>query len=99
MGLSLVSAIYYISSVGFATYVPEILPTGIRLRGMGTAVLIGRLASAVSPFIVADVLRSGHDPFVIVTGVGALYVILAVAITFTGPRTAGKSLELLEHTN
>jgi MFS transporter, putative metabolite:H+ symporter len=99
MGLILVSAIYYISSVGFATYVPEILPTGIRLRGMGTAVLIGRLASAVSPFIVADVLRSGHDPFVIVTGVGALYVILAVAITFTGPRTAGKSLELLEHTN
>ena len=96
-GLVLVSAIYYISSVGFATYVPEILPTGIRLRGMGTAVLIGRLASAISPFIVAAVLRSGYDPFVIVTGVGGLYVIMACMLALTGPRTAGKSLEVLEH--
>ncbi len=97
-GLILVSAIFYISSVGFATYVPEILPTGIRLRGMGTAVLIGRVASAISPFGVAWVLRSGYDPFIIVTGVGMLYIVLACGVAFAGPRTAGKSLELLEHT-
>jgi putative MFS transporter len=95
-GLVLVSAIYYISSVGFATYVPEILPTGIRLRGMGTAVLIGRIASAISPFVVARVLQSGQNPFLVVTGVGALYVVMACAVAFAGPQTAGKSLELLE---
>jgi putative MFS transporter len=97
-GLILVSAIFYISSVGFATYVPEILPTGIRLRGMGTAVLIGRVASAISPFAVAWVLRSGYDPFLIVTGVGVLYIVLAAGVAFTGPQTAGRSLEALEHT-
>lgn len=97
-GLVLVTAIFYISSVGFATYVPEILPTGVRLRGMGTAVLIGRIASAVSPFVVAAVLSSGRDPFVIVTGVGVLYVVMALAIGLAGPETAGKSLETLEHT-
>ncbi len=96
-GLILVSAIFYISSVGFATYVPEILPTGIRLRGMGTAVLIGRVASAISPFGVAWVLRSGLDPFIIVTGVGVLYIVLAVGVAFCGPKTAGRSLEALEH--
>lgn len=95
-GFILVTAIYYLSSVGFATYVPEILPTGIRLRGMGLAVLIGRLASAISPFIVAAVLASGTDPFVIVTAVGVLYVIMAVVVLTTGPMTAGKSLEALE---
>lgn len=97
-GFILVTAIYYLSSVGFATYVPEILPTGIRLRGMGLAVLIGRLASAISPFIVATVLASGADPFVIVTAVGVLYVVMAVVILATGPMTAGKSLEALERT-
>ena len=97
-GLILVSAIYYISAVGFATYVPEILPTGVRLRGMGVAVLIGRLAAAISPFVVASVLASGADPFVIVTGVGLLYVVMAVLIATTGPMTAGMSLEALERT-
>jgi putative MFS transporter len=96
-GLILVSAIFYISSVGFATYVPEILPTGIRLRGMGTAVLIGRVASAISPFGVAWVLRSGFDPFIIVTGVGVLYIVLAAGVALCGPKTGGKSLESLEH--
>ena len=96
-GLILVSAIFYISSVGFATYVPEILPTGIRLRGMGTAVLIGRVASAISPFGVAWVLRSGFDPFIIVTAVGVLYIVLAAGVALCGPTTAGKSLESLEH--
>ena len=77
---------------------PETLPTGVRLRGMGVAVLIGRLAAAISPFVVASVLASGADPFVIVTGVGLLYVVMAVLIATTGQMTAGMSLEALERT-
>jgi len=98
-GLILMSAIYYISAVGFATYVPELFPTGVRLRGLGTSALIGRLASAGTPFVVAAVLASTSNPLVVVTGVGCLYVILAVSVAVFGPNTAGRSLEVLERSS
>ena len=94
-----VTAIYYISAVGFATYVPELLPTGVRLRGLGTSALIGRLASAGTPFVVAAVLAGTSNPLIVVTGVGCLYVILAVSIALFGPNTAGRSLEALERSS
>ncbi|HEY0234870.1 MAG TPA: MFS transporter [Afipia sp.] len=95
-GFVLVACVYFLSSVGLATYLPEILPTGVRLRGLGSAFLIGRLASAASPFAVAALLPVVSDPLVIVSIVGLLYLIMAVVIGLFGPVTAGKSLEMLE---
>lgn len=96
VGLVLVTAIFFISAVGFATYIPEILPTGVRLRGLGTAALIGRLASAVTPFAVAAAMSSLRNPFYIVSAVGALYVLMAVMLVAIGPNVRGKTLEVLE---
>ncbi len=96
-GLVLLSGIFFISSVGFATYLPEILPTGVRLRGLGASAFVGRLASAVSPFVVAAVLSTAQNPLVIVAGVGGLYVLMAAVVAVTGPRTSGLALETLEH--
>jgi putative MFS transporter len=96
IGFVMVSGIFYISSVGFATYIPEILPTGVRLRGMGGAAFIGRLASSASPFAVAIALASLKNPFDIIAAVGSLYVVMALAIGIFGPKTRGKTLEALE---
>ena len=95
-GLVLTCTMYFISAVGYGIYIPEILPTGIRLRGMGTAALIGRITSALTPFAVSAVLSRWGDPFVVVVGVGLLYVVLAPAFALLGPSTRGRSLETLE---
>lgn len=95
-GLILVTAIFFISSVGFATYIPEILPTGVRLRGLGSAALIGRLASAVTPFAVASALLTLKNPFYVVSSVGVAYVVMAVLLAALGPNVRGKTLESLE---
>lgn len=97
VGLLLVTAIFFISSVGFATYIPEILPTGVRLRGLGTAALIGRLASAITPFVVASALLTLKNPLYVVTSVGVAYVVMALLLAVLGPNVRGKSLESLEH--
>jgi putative MFS transporter len=96
-GLILVTAIFFISSVGFATYIPEILPTGVRLRGLGSAALIGRLASSITPFVVAAALLMLKNPFYIVTSVGCLYIVMALALAVLGPSVRGKTLETLEN--
>jgi putative MFS transporter len=96
LGLVLVGGIFFISAVGFATYLPEILPTGVRLRGMGAAAFVGRIASAVSPFVVAAVLATVQNPFIVIAGVGGLYVLMAAMVLLAGPRTSGQPLEILE---
>jgi putative MFS transporter len=95
-GLVLTCTMYFISAVGYGTYIPEILPTGVRLRGMGTAALVGRITSALTPFAVSAALLQWGDPFVVVVGVGLLYVVLAPAFALLGPSTRGRSLEALE---
>ena len=95
-GLVLTTTIYFISATGFAIYLPEILPTGVRLRGMGTAALVGRIASALTPFAVSAALVRLDNPLLVVAGVGLLYGGLAVAFALLGPDTAGRSLEALE---
>ncbi len=96
IGLVLTTTMYFISATGYGIYIPEILPTGVRLRGMGTAALVGRLTSALTPFAVSAALAHWGDPFVVVVGVGMLYCLLAPAFALLGPNTRGRSLEVLE---
>lgn len=96
VGFIMACAINFISAVALATYIPEILPTGVRLRGVGISFLAGRLASAGSPFAVAAILPLVQNPLVIVTSVGALYIAMAAVVSIMGPNTTGKSLETLE---
>lgn len=96
VGFILACAVNFISAVALATYIPEILPTGVRLRGVGTSFLIGRLASASSPFAVAAILPLVQNPLVIVTSVGVFYLAMAAVVAVMGPNTMGRSLETLE---
>lgn len=96
IGFALVSAIFFLSSVGMAAYVPEILPTIVRLRGMGASVFCGRVASAASPFAVAVLLGRGFHPFAVVVCAGSLYLLTALSVAVFGPKTRGRTLEELE---
>ena len=96
IGFVLSVASNFISAIALATYIPEVFPTGVRLRGVGISFLIGRLASAAGPFAVAAILPLVENPLIIVTTIGALYLAMAAAVALFGPNTSGKSLESLE---
>ena len=77
-----------------AVYVPEIWPTEAKLRGSGLANAVGRISSIAAPYAVA-VLLSSYG----VTGVfillGAVSIIVAIAIATIGIETKGVSVESL----
>lgn len=95
-GLVLNTAIYFISATGTAIYTPEILPTAVRMRGMGFALFAGRIAAGLTPFIASAVISGAGNALIVVGGVAFLYVILAAALIAFGPNTSGRTLEALE---
>jgi putative MFS transporter len=95
VGLGLTSAIFFISAITFSTYVPEIFPTGIRGRGTGTCVFIGRIAAGLVQFAIIPMVAS-TNPFAIVTVVGILYIIMGVSVGIFGPKTSKRILESIE---
>ncbi len=54
LGFAITAGIYVLSSFSVATYVPELFPTQLRLRGSGFANTVGRAVSIVVPYAVAS---------------------------------------------
>lgn len=96
LGLTLNTAIYFISATGTAMYTPEILPTAVRMRGMGMALFAGRIAAGLTPFVASAIISHMNNPLIIVGGIAFVYVFLAAALMAFGPNTSGRTLEGLE---
>jgi putative MFS transporter len=92
VGLALVTAIYTFVALGIYTYVPELFPTSIRLRGTGFCSMCGRAASIVSPFGVVLVYRSAGLTGVLMIVCGLL-ILLICAMLAVGVETMSSSLE------
>ncbi len=73
-------------------YVPELLPTSVRMRGYSLSNGAGRLATVVSPFLIASLYNSLGKISVFVMAC-LLFVILAVCAFIMGTDTSKKSLE------
>jgi putative MFS transporter len=73
-------------------YVPELLPTSVRMRGYSLSNGAGRLATVVSPFIIAALYNSLGKISVFIIAC-LLFVILAVCAFIMGTDTSKKSLE------
>jgi len=92
VGLALVTTIYALVALGIYTYVPELFPTSIRLRGTGFSSMCGRAASIASPFVVVFVYgRSGLSGVLMM--VAGLLTLLIVALLAVGVETVSTSLE------
>ena len=92
MGFALVTAIYTLVALGMYTYVPELFPTALRLRGTGFASVCGRGASIVSPYLVVLVFSRFGLSGVLMAVVGLL-ALLIIAVLAIGVETASSSLE------
>jgi MFS transporter, putative metabolite:H+ symporter len=97
VGLALVTAIYTLVALGVYTYVPELFPTSIRLRGTGFSSMCGRAASIASPFLVVVVYeRSGLTGVLMM--VSGLLMLLVCVLLVAGVETASNSLESINET-
>jgi putative MFS transporter len=81
-----------LSSFSVATYVPELFPTELRLRGSGLANTVGRAVSIVVPYAVASAFMSFGIAGVLTLIVCTL-LIQALIVGVLGPETKQRSLE------
>jgi putative MFS transporter len=94
-GLLLFAGIYLLLSVGFALYVPELFGTEFRMRGAAVCSTAGRLATALSQFVIVALFAWAGMSAVVGLLVGLL-VLQAVAFLLFGIETRNLSLEDIE---
>ena len=63
----------------FTFYLPELFPSRLRGTGSGFTLNVGRIATAVFPFVVGHLVQGGTDPLLIMSYV-ALAPIIGVAL-------------------
>ncbi|WP_206922090.1 MFS transporter [Alicyclobacillus suci] len=75
-------------------YTPELYPTEIRNSGSGLVYGVGRLANVFGPMIVVFFFNDYGYKSVFVY-IAATWIILALVTAFFGPRTKGRTLEVI----
>jgi len=91
-GFAITACIYVLSSLSVASYVPELFPTELRLRGAGLCNAIGRGVNILVPYAIASVFAGFGIVGVITLIVGTL-LLQAVIVGSIGPETKNRSLE------
>jgi putative MFS transporter len=94
LGFAITCCIYVLSSFSVATYVPELFPTELRLRGSGLANTAGRAVSIVVPYAVASAFMRFGIAGVLTLIVGTLLV-QALIVGLLGAETKQRSLEAI----
>lgn len=83
-------------------YTPEVYPTRVRGRGVGSAAAVGRIGAIAAPYIVGLVYQSkGKEAgFVYVfTMITIVFAVVAVVIAFAAIETKGRSLHEINEIN
>ena len=92
VGFAITCFIYVLSSYSVASYVPELFPTELRLRGSGLANSVGRGVSIMVPFAVAAAFTGFGIVGVLALIVGTL-LLQALIVAVLGVETKQRSLE------
>ncbi|AKA72119.1 MFS transporter [Clostridium scatologenes] len=83
-------------------YTPEVYPTRVRGRGVGSAAAVGRIGAIAAPYIVGLVYQSKGKQagFVYVfTMITIVFAVVAVVIAFAAIETKGRSLHEINEIN
>jgi MFS transporter, putative metabolite:H+ symporter len=95
LGFAITCCIYVLSSFSVATYVPELFPTRLRLRGAGLSNTVGRGVSIAIPYAVAASFTKFGIAGVLTLIVGTLLA-QALIVGVIGAETKRRSLEAIE---
>jgi putative MFS transporter len=93
-GFALVTVIYVFVAVAWASYVPELFPTEMRLRAAGYCNAVGRIAAVAMPFAVVP-LFNRFGVLGVVTLLGGILITQAMIVAVLGIETNRRSLEAL----
>jgi MFS transporter, putative metabolite:H+ symporter len=93
-GFALVTVIYVFVAVAWASYVPELFPTELRLRAAGYCNAVGRLGAVAMPFAVIPLFNS-FGIVGVVALLGGILLIQAAIVAALGIDTNRRSLEAL----
>jgi putative MFS transporter len=92
VGIVLIAALYLCTTMGWSTYVPELFPTELRLRGSGVSSVTGRTAAIFAPQAVAQLYAFNGVNGVVYTLV-ALLIAQAVLVSAFGIQTNRRALD------
>ncbi len=93
LGFVMFALLYFITSVAFAGYVPELFPTRIRMRSNGFCNTMGRLVSIGVPFAMVELYTDG-GLIAVLSGISAVLLLQhAIVVGLSGIETRGRSLE------
>lgn len=95
IGVLLIFILYIYNSFSSAVYAPEVWPTKEKMRGLGIADAIGRLASIVTPYLIAWLLTDFGVKTVFAV-IGTLLGICALILALLGIETRNKSCEEID---
>ena len=98
VGLLLTFGMGVMIGAGWATYVPELFPTELRMRGAGICNTAGRIVSIFMPYAVVGLFETFGVVGVAVTLAGIL-VITALMVGLFGIETRNRTLEELRPEN
>ncbi|TCK37033.1 putative MFS transporter [Paraburkholderia sp. BL8N3] len=91
-GFAITCCIYVLSSFSVASYVPELFPTALRMRGAGLCNTIGRGVNILVPYAVAAAFGGFGIAGVVTLIVGTL-LLQALIVGVLGVETKNRSLE------
>lgn len=98
-GFFLVLSIYFTTNQGMYSYIPEIFPTALRLRGVGFAGMCARTAGMITPYAIVPLLAHFGLPGVLAM-VGLVVVGMIAAVFSLKLETRGAPLETIaQHDN
>ncbi|MCX4163286.1 MULTISPECIES: MFS transporter [Paraburkholderia] len=93
LGLLLFAALYFCGTLAFSTYVPELFPTELRLRGTAMSNVAGRAASMLAPQVVVAIFQSGSGINGVTAILAALLVVQGVVVGLFGIETRNRPLD------
>ena len=93
-GFLLVTATYVLVAIAWSLYVPELFPTGIRMRGAGFCNTAGRVAGIVTPQLVV-LLYAAAGVAGVIAYVSLLLALQIVVVAIFGIETKGRPLEAI----
>jgi len=92
VGVVMIAAFYFGATMGFSTYVPELFPTELRLRGTGVSSVAGRAVSVIAPQAVGW-LFAFHGVNAVVYTIVGLLLFQALFVALFGRETTRLSLD------
>lgn len=93
VGMVLVASLYLGTTMGWSTYVPELFPTELRLRGTGISSVAGRAVAILAPQAVAA-LYDFNGVNAVVYALMGLLVAQAVLVAALGIQTNRQALDV-----